>query len=296
MMAVLYRHFGGADVLEYREAPEPAIPEAGVVIAMRATSLNVIVVDRGGRSARDALQGRLCGVRRGKRLQRRSVRPKGRRRRNRPCGKAPGVSFEHAAALPTTGLAALYSLREVGQVRSGQRVLIHGGSGAPGLIAIQFGKMTGAEVTSVSGACGAGAARAAGADVALDYRATPVLLKGPFDLIVNFSSALPFAAARPLLTRTGRFVEASPTITKFAGSLIANRLRRRKHLMLQTVARAPDLEYIAGLVVDGRLEVTIAATFALERAKGAFLKQEGGGTIGKIVLARRLIPLRSRAG
>ncbi len=279
MRAWIYRKFGSPEVLELAEAAEPAAPAKGVVVALKASALNVLdtrsragkmfpFVDRKfpktpGIDVAGVVTAVGPGVSRlkvgdavfgagnafkGGALAERVVVPED--------GLAvlpQGLDYETAATLPTTGLAALQAVRDLGRIAAGQRLLVHGGSGAAGLIAIQLGKLAGAEVTSVSGANGLDAARAAGADVALDYRRKPVGLKGPYDVIVNFSGALPYAAAKPLLTRTGRFIEASPTIPKFMGSMLANPLRAQKHLMLQTIATTAALTELGGLVAAGKV-------------------------------------------
>ena len=310
MKAVVYRRFGGPEVLQYEEAPEPKPAEEGVLIALKASALNVIdirsrdglmfpfvsrkfpkipgidvagiVVSSGAKARRFQPGDRVFGAGgafQGGAFAERVVAPEA------GLARIPeGVSFEAAATLPTTGLAALYALRELGGLKRGQRVLLHGGTGAAGLMAIQIAKAMGAEVTSVSGASGLALARKMGADVALDYRAAPVPLNGRYDVIVNFSSAFPFGPARRWLAERGRFVEASPNIPKFIGSLIANPLRAQKHLMLQTAARTKDLDYLAHEVASGALKPTIAGVYPLSEAATAFRKQEAGGVAGKLVL------------
>ena len=304
----IYREFGAPDVLRLEDAAEPAAPPRGVVIALKAGSLNVLdtrsrrglmfpfvdrkfpktpgidvagVVVAAGAGATLKPGERVFGAGsafKGGAFAERVALPEA------ALARIPeGLDFETAATLPTTGLAAWLSVRELAKVLAGQRVLVHGGSGAAGLAAIQLARQAGAHVTSVSGAEGCEAAREAGADVALDYRLKP-RLEGPFDAIFNFSGALPFGKAAALLTPAGRFVEASPTIPKFLGSLLANPLRARKHLMLQTSATTARLDALAALVAQGAVRARIAATYAFDDLPRAYADFERGGTVGKIVV------------
>jgi len=310
MKALTYRQFGGAEQLRIEEAPEPVPQEDGVVLSMQASSLNVIDIrslkglmapfvngkfpkipgtDIAGIVTATGSKARKFKV--GDRVFGATNAFKGGAFAEYAAVPESALTFipeflkiEEAAALPTTGLAALYAMRDLGRVKPGDRVLIYGSSGAAGLFAIQIAKVLGAETTTVSGTAGAAASKAIGADEAIDYKSGPVMLGGKFDVIVDFSSNFPFAVARQHLTVAGRFIEASPSIPKFIGSLLANPFRKQKHLMLQTVARTADLDYLVSLVKRGQLKVTIAKIFPIYQAKQAFLDHDRGGIVGKIAI------------
>ena len=63
--------------------------------------------------------------------------------------KPKGVSFEQAAAVPTSGLIALNNLQSPSSIQPGQRVLINGAGGGVGSMAVQLAKASGAQVTGV---------------------------------------------------------------------------------------------------------------------------------------------------
>src|SRR6266581_1052498 len=90
-------------------------------------------------------------------------------RADRLAPKPANLSFEQAAAVPTSGLAALQAVRDQGKVRPGQRVLIIGAGGGVGTFAVQIAKAGGAEVTGVSSASKTELVRSIGADHVIDY-------------------------------------------------------------------------------------------------------------------------------
>jgi len=95
------------------------------------------------------------------------------------------LSDDQAAAIPYGGLLALYFLTRAG-LRSGQRVLIYGASGAIGSAALQIAKIAGAHVTAVCGPTNLDLVKTLGADAAIDYtRENALPSRGRFDLVFD---------------------------------------------------------------------------------------------------------------
>ena len=92
--------------------------------------------------------------------------------------KPASLTFEQAAALPTSGCTALQALRDTGEIAAGERVLIIGASGGVGLFAVQIAKALGAEVTGVCSTAKMDLVRSAGADHVIDYTADEVTDSG----------------------------------------------------------------------------------------------------------------------
>lgn len=310
MQAISYDRFGGAEVFHRADLPVPAPRAKDVLVAVEARSINLIDI-----RVRSGMMGPLVNKRFPKvpgadfagRVRAVGAKVTGFRPGDRVFGAAdpfrggsfaeqivvpegqiaslpPGLALGDAAALPIAGLAALLAMRDLGNVASGDRVLIHGATGPVGLMAIQLAKLMGGHVTAVAGG-GVDVAREMGADEVYDYRAGQALAKDRlFDVILNASGKMPFAAGKGHLAARGRLIEPSPTIPVFIGSKLANLIRRRKHRVLATVPRRADLALLASHVADGRLKPVIAATYGFEDALAALAQVERGGVIGKIVV------------
>lgn len=311
MKAYAYDQFGGAEVLHATEMPEPTPGDNEVVVAIEARSINLIdirvrsgmlgplvnkrfpkvpgadfagIIVAMGKNVIDLKVGdRVFGAAnpfKGGSFAERIAVPAA-----QVAPLPPAISAADASALPIAGLAALQALRDLGRLKSGQTILIHGATGPVGLYAVQLAKLMGGRVTAVGGA-GLGAAQQFGADVLIDYRSGQTVRKGSgFDIILNASGKMPYAAGKVLLGPAGRLIEPSPTIPVFIGSKLANLFRRRKHLVLATQVRRADLAYLAMLISDGALKPTIAASYAFHETKPAFALVEQGGVAGKVVVA-----------
>lgn len=312
MKAYAYDRFGDAGVLHAADLREPVAGPEDVVVTIAARSINLIdirvrsgmlgplvskrfpkvpgadfagVVTAVGRNVWDLRVGdRVFGAAdpfKGGSFAERIAVPA---RQVSPL--PPDLAPAEAAALPIAGLAALQALRDLGALRSGQSILIHGATGPVGLYAVQLARLMGARVTAVGGA-GLDTAARFGADVLLDYRTGQAVANTErFDVILNASGKMPYAVGKAALKPTGRLIEPSPTIPVFIGSKLGNLFRRRKHLVLATQVRSSDLAHLAKLVGDGTLTPVITATFPFDDTLPAFALVERGGVVGKVVVTQ----------
>lgn len=215
------------------------------------------------------------------------------------------VSFEQAAALPLVAITAWESLNWRAKVEPGDHVLIHGGAGGTGHIAIQLAKLAGAGVaTTVSSPEKAKFAAALGADLCIDYRredfVAPALAwtsgKG-VDVALDNAGADVLKRTYACMVPYGRIV----TLIGLAGddemlTAYNNNLSIVAEMMLlpmwrglseRLAAQAGIVETCLSLVSTGRLSVHISHCLPLEKVAEAHQLIEAGGMTGKIVLQIR---------
>lgn len=206
--------------------------------------------------------------------------------------KPAKVSFEEAAAVPVAALTALQGLRDHGQLRAGQKVLINGASGGVGTYAVQLAKIFGADVTGVCSTRNLELVRAIGADQVIDYTETNVTRTGRrYDLILDAVGNLNAAGYRRILTSEGRAVVAGFTTLSrmlfqvvLLGSITSKTSRRKIQPMLAAVKRE-DLATLAKLLEQGKVKSIIDSCYPLADTPKALDYLETGRARGKVVIS-----------
>ncbi len=132
--------------------------------------------------------------------------------------KPARLSFEQAAVVAVSGLAALQGLRDAGRIQAGQRVLIIGASGGVGTYAVQLAKACAAEVTGVCSTAKADLVRSIGADHVIDYTREDVADgRQHYDLILDIGGNSRLSRLRRALTPKGTLVIAGGEGAKWTG-------------------------------------------------------------------------------
>lgn len=206
-----------------------------------------------------------------------------------------GLTFEQAAAMPLAGNTALMGVRDVGQVRQGQRVLINGASGGVGTFAVQIAKAFGAEVTGVCSTRNADLVRSIGADHVVDYTRADFSRDGQsYDVVLDLVGNRSLADLRRALTPTGTLVLSGGGASE-GGSLFGPmalmvkartraRFARQRLLLLTAKAGGDNLAALADLATAGKLTPVVDRTYPLAEVPGAIRYVEVEHTRGKVVI------------
>jgi NADPH:quinone reductase-like Zn-dependent oxidoreductase len=201
--------------------------------------------------------------------------------------KPSNLTFEQAAAVPTSGLAALHGIRDAGKVRPGQKVLINGASGGVGTFAVQVAKALGAEVTGVCSTRNVDLVRALGADQVIDYTQQDFTQGGPrYDLILDNAGNHSLSELRRALAPTGRLIpnSGSAGLGTFIAAFVSSPFLRQQGRPYLSVPKLKDLTFLRELLEDGKITATIDRTYPLRDAAAAFRHLGSGHARGKVVI------------
>jgi putative PIG3 family NAD(P)H quinone oxidoreductase len=210
-----------------------------------------------------------------------------------------GLDFVQAAALPETVFTVYANAFEHGGLKAGETFLVHGATSGIGVTAIQMAKAAGAKVIATGrGADKAAAARALGADVAIDANAENFAevckREGGVDVILDMVGGDYFKGGLDALKTGGRIV----FIASLGGGEVALpifRLMQKRAVVTGSTLRPRDADEKARLaakvervawpwIEQGKVHPPVDATFPLADAAQAHAHLEGGSHVGKIVL------------
>jgi NADPH:quinone reductase-like Zn-dependent oxidoreductase len=203
--------------------------------------------------------------------------------------KPTNLSFEAAAAVPMAALTALQGLRDVGQIKPGQKVLIQGAAGGVGTFAVQLAKYFGAEVTAVCSPRNLDQARSIGADHVIDYTKEDFTKNGQlYDLILGVNGYHPISAYRRALSPKGIYVMAGGTPAQiFQAMLLGPRMSKtegRKMGGVSAKVDQNDLSFLKGLLEAGKIVPVIDRRYPLSETAEALRYLGEGHARGKLVI------------
>jgi len=218
--------------------------------------------------------------------------------------KPARLDYVQAASLPLVGLTTWQALTELAQLKAGQKVLIHAGSGGVGTFAIQLAKHLGAQVTTTASAKNHALVKSLGADVAIDYKTTR------FEEVAKDQDVVLDTQGGETLLRSFEAVKSGGVVVTIGGRPDAkfarawglslplvwilgflnrkvDRLAREKGARFEYLfmrANGEQLERIGELVDHGVIKPIVDKTFSLEAAAAAISYVESGRAVGKVVI------------
>ena len=202
------------------------------------------------------------------------------------------LTFEQAAAVPTSATTALQALRDQGRIQPGWKVLIIGASGGVGTFAVQLAKAFGAEVTGMSSATKVDLVRSIGADHVIDYTREDVARPGQhYDLILDIGGNRPLRALRRALAPEGTLVIVGGEgggqwfgMGRQIRALAISPLVRQRLLVFIARQNREDLQLLTGLIDAGKIKPVIDRTYPLSEAPAAIKYLEDGHVRGKLAI------------
>jgi NADPH:quinone reductase-like Zn-dependent oxidoreductase len=306
MKAVYIERFGGPEVIEYGDLPDPVAGPGEVLIDVVAASVNgadwkvraghygaakfplVLGRDFSGTAAAlgagvddfkigDAVFGVLDAGREGAYCEKLAIKAAIVAR------KPPALSDVEAAALALTGLTAIASVETTLKLARGETILIQGGAGGVGSFAIQLAKHLGARVITTTSAANVDYVRGLGADEVIDYGAQD------FTRVVSGCDAVLDTVGGDVAKRSFAVLRPGGRAAFIASGAQAPKPERGDVTALRPAAnraRAP-LERIVQLVTSGAVRPPQLKLYPLSAAAEAHRLSESRHFRGKLVLQVR---------
>jgi NADPH:quinone reductase-like Zn-dependent oxidoreductase len=203
------------------------------------------------------------------------------------------ITFEQAAGVGVAGVTALQALRDKGQLKPGQRVLINGASGGVGTFAVQIAKALGADVTGVCSTRNLDLVRSIGADHVIDYTKQDFTAGTErYDLVVDMVGNHSFGDVRRVLVPSGRYVVVGGTNDNpWIGGLgtplkamLVSPFVKQKAIFFIAKFSPEDLGYLARLMSEGKLTPVVDRRYPLDEVAEALGYLEKGHARGKVII------------
>jgi NADPH:quinone reductase-like Zn-dependent oxidoreductase len=320
MKAVVSRCYGGPAVVEYLDVEKPKPGPNDVVVEIKAAAVNPldyhymrgtpylmrlatgfgrpgdhrmgvdfagVVVETGNEVTKFAVGDAVFGGRSGA-FAEYVVVPEDRA----IAAKPDNIGFDEAAAIPIAAVTALQALRDDGQLRAGEKVLINGASGGVGTYAVQIAKALGAEVHGVCSTRNIEMVRALGADHVFDYKNENYTESdNQYDVIIDMVGNQSLTANRRVLKPHGRMVLVggpkgnwiAPLWPPLKALMLSPFIDQEIGMMLAELD-GEDLEYLADLMATGKLTSRIDTHYALSDTAEALRYVETRRARGKVII------------
>jgi len=194
--------------------------------------------------------------------------------------KPKTLDFTQSASLPLVGASAVQGIEEEIKVKDGQKILVQGGAGGIGSIAIQIAKMHGAYVATTVGTDSMDFAKNLGADEVIDYKVQDVT-----DVLSDYDAVLDTAGG-DRVNELFKIIKKGGSLVSMAG-LIDQDLANKQGVTAisqMTAVSTEQLQRLAGYVDSGKVKVQIEKAFPFLQVKEAFTYFETQHPKGKVVV------------
>jgi NADPH:quinone reductase-like Zn-dependent oxidoreductase len=320
MKAVRYHRYGSPGVLEIQDADPPGDTGSGILIRVRAASVNPLDLH--------FMRGQPYLMRLGSGLSRPKDTGLGadmagtveavgedvtefqpgdevyggrqptfaeyiRISADAPVARKPAnLTFEQAASVPVAAITALQALRDKARLQPGQAVLVNGAAGGVGTFAVQIAKALGAEVTGVCSTRNVELVRSIGADRVIDYTREDFCLAGQrYDVLLDLVWNRTVAELRRALAPNGTLVAVAARKGQWIGPVfglaslvVLTPLVRQRLVPFLAKPSKEDLAALRDLIEAGRITPVIDRTYPLKEVPEALRYLEAGHARGKVVI------------
>jgi NADPH:quinone reductase-like Zn-dependent oxidoreductase len=308
--AVVYERYGSVDVLRLGIVGDPEPTGSDVVVRVHAAALNpkdalfrrgrfarlsgrdfpkrvgvdfAGIVDAAGPRATLAVGTRVFGALSEWRYTRGTLAERVLAHATEVAPLPEAVDFVAGAAIALCGLTSLQALRDLGRVKPGDVVAIHGASGGVGTLAIQIARVLGTRVVTTSSARNVPLCRDLGADEALDYEDRPLERpRGDVACLFDVFGNLRWDAVKSSLRRGGVLVTTVPSPSALLHDLASRVWGHRRLVVVRPNRR--DLETLGDWLAAGRVRPVLDSVRPLSEMIDAHRVLESKRARGKIVL------------
>jgi NADPH:quinone reductase-like Zn-dependent oxidoreductase len=204
--------------------------------------------------------------------------------------KPANVTYGEAAAICDGSMTALPFLRDKGNIRRGNRVLVNGASGSVGAYGVQLARYFGAEVTGVCSTANVDLVKSLGADHVIDYTKEDFISTGrTYDIIFDAVGKSSFSRSKGSLAREGVYLSTVPTPEMYLRMLWNLKPGGKKAKLAATGMRPPrekarDLTFIKELVEAGEIRPVLEREYPMEQISDAHRHVETGHKKGGVVM------------
>jgi 2-desacetyl-2-hydroxyethyl bacteriochlorophyllide A dehydrogenase len=202
--------------------------------------------------------------------------------------KPINMTHEKAATVPLAAMTALQALRDEGNLKPGQKVLINGASGGVGIFAVQIAKILGAETIAVCSDRNQSLVSSLGADRVIDYNQQDFIGDTTkYDIIFDVVGNRSLIECKQVLKPDGVYITTQPTPGNYLKSLLTKIIPGQNSKVILLKSKRADLLYLKEQIEAEKIVTVIDRTYPLSEIAEAHAYSETGRVVGKIAIAIR---------